>query len=183
MSRCKKPRKLYKPKPISAETMTLAKHFAAKPSANDRAEVLGLLRTAITALRQGVATEHQWSVVAGSVSVALAIEARGIVRGLSEHFHTAELALQNIYTRALEKGNGHWHRVTLYASELTALDTLFDLHKFQVDQLGRAEFLAAIDAAQKQNIKQGHTVTRAQTPIDHLASQALSNQKTHGEHA
>ena len=32
MSRSKKPRKAYRPRPITADTMALATHFAAKPS-------------------------------------------------------------------------------------------------------------------------------------------------------
>jgi hypothetical protein len=159
MSRSKKPRKACRPRPITADTMALATHFAAKPSVADRAEVLGILRQAIQALREGVATEHQWSVAAGSVTVALAIERQGIVRGLQGHLKTAEQALQDIYDRALRTGGGRWVRVTLYYQELDALQTFMDLHAFQVKQLGRAEFLAAIDAAQKTTIAQGHTAT------------------------
>lgn len=161
MASNKKPRKAYRPRPITADTMALATHFAAKPSAADRAEVLGMLRQALTALRQGVATEHQWSVAAGSVTVALAIEHRGIVRGLLGHLKAAEQALQDIYDRALRTGGGRWVRVTLYYQELDALQTFLDLHAFQVKQLGRAEFLAAIDAAQKDTIAKGHTATVA----------------------
>lgn len=149
MSNNKKPHKRYRPKPVTAETMTLAKHFAAKPSRDDRDAVLGELKTALKALREGVATEDHWAIANGSVQVALAIEAQGIVRGLSEHLHKAEHALQAIYDRALRMGNGKWLRATLYFHELDALATFFNLHKFQVDQLGRAEFLAAIDAAHK----------------------------------
>ncbi len=166
MSANKKPRKAYRPRPVSAETMTIAKHYAAKPAAEDRHEVLGVLRTAIKALRQGVATEHQWSIVSGSLTVAKAIEARGIVRGLAEHFTAAEKVLQDIYDRALRMGQGRWLRVTLYFNELDVLDAFFDLHKFQVNQLGRAEFLAAIDAAQKHTIAQGHTATLETTHTD-----------------
>lgn len=161
MSRNKKPRKAYRPRQVTAHTMTLAMHYAAKPAAADREEVFGLLSSAIQALREGVATEHQWSIAAGSVTVALAIENRGIVRGLLGHLKTAEQALQDIYDRALRTGGGRWVRVTLYYQELDALQTFLELHAFQVHQLGRAEFLAAIDAAQKDTIAQGHTATLA----------------------
>lgn len=156
MSRNKKPRKAYRPRPVTAHTMALALHYAAKPAATDRAEVLDMLRTAIQALREGVATEHQWSIAAGSVTVAMAIERQGIVRGLEGHLRTAEQALQDIYDRALRTGGGRWVRVTLYYQELDALQTFLDLHAYQVRQLGRAEFLSAIDAAQKHTIAQGH---------------------------
>ena len=156
MSRNKKPRKAYRPRPVTADTMALAKHYAAKPAAADRAEVLGMLRQAVKALREGVATEQQWSIAAGSVSVALAIERQGIVRGLHGHFKLAEQALQDIYDRAIHAGGGRWVRVTLYFNELDALADLLTFHAYQVRQLGRAEMLAAIDAAQKHTIAQGN---------------------------
>ena len=155
MSRNKKPRKAYRPRQIAVNTLDLALHRAAKPAAADRAEVLGVLRKAIQALREGVATEQQWSIAAGAVTVALAIERHGIVRGLLEHLKSAEQHLQDIYDRALKTGGGRWVRVTLYYQELDALQTFMELHTFQVEQLGRAEFLAAIDAAEKDTIAQG----------------------------
>jgi hypothetical protein len=159
MSANKKPRKAYRPRPVTAHTMTLALHYAAKPAAADRREVLGILSSAIQALREGVATEHLWSIAAGSVTVALAIERQGIVRGLQGHLKAAEESLQAIYDRALRTGGGRWVRVTLYYQELDALQTFLELHTFQVRQLGRAEFLAAINAAQKDTINQGHTAS------------------------
>lgn len=161
MSRNKKPRKAYRPRPVTADIMTLAKHYAAKPASADRKEVLSMLGNAIRALREGVATEHQWSIAAGSVTVALAIERLGAVRGMQAYFKAAERALQDIYDRAMRMGSGRWTRVTLYFHELDALADLLSLHSFQVQHLGRAEFLAAIDAAQKDTIAQGHTATRA----------------------
>lgn len=164
MSRNKPPRKAYRPRTVTAHTMTLALHYAAKPAAADRDEVLAMLGKALQALREGVATEHQWSIAAGSVTVALAIERRGIVRGLLGHLQTAEQALQDIYDRALRTGCGRWARVSLYYQELDALHTFLDLHTFQVHQLGRAEFLAAISAAHKATIAQGYTATLMREP-------------------
>ncbi len=155
----KKPRKPYRPRSVTADTMVLALHRAAKPAAADRAEVLDVLRSAIKALREGVATETQWAIAAGAVTVALAIERQGIVRGLMEHINTVSSALQDIYDRAIRTGGGRWIRVTLYFNEIDALNDLLWLHSLQLDQLGRAEFLAAIDKAQKHTITQGHTAT------------------------
>jgi hypothetical protein len=155
MSRNKKPRKAYRPRPIAVNTLDLALHRAAKPAVADRDEILGVLRKAIQALREGVALEHQWSIAAGAVTVALAIERQGIVRGLQEHFKSAEQHLQDIYDRAMKTGGGRWTRVTLYYQELDALQLLYELHEYQLDQLGRAEFLAAIDAAKKDTIAAG----------------------------
>ena len=159
MSRNKKPRKAYRPKPVTADTLGLALHFAAKPAKQDREEVLGMLRAAMQALRQGVATEHDWSVAAGSVTVAQAIERKGIVRGLHEHIASTEQALQAIYDRAMRTGGGQWARTSLWFNEMDALANFLEIHTFQLDQLGRAEMLAAMDEAQKHTLAQGHTAT------------------------
>jgi hypothetical protein len=158
MANNKKPRKAYRPRPIAENPLAIAIHNAAKPAAEDRAEVIGILRNAVKALREGVATEHQWSIAAGSVTVALAIERQGVVRGLSGHLKNIEQALQKIYDRAIREGGGRWIRVTLWFDEIEALNDLVFFHKLQMDRLGRAEFLKAIDAAQKETIAQGHTV-------------------------
>lgn len=162
MSANKKPRKAYRPKPVCTDTMRLAQHFAAKPSAQDRGEVLGMLNAAIKALREGQATEDQWSVVAGSVTVAMAIEHQGIVRGLKEPLMTADDALQTIYARAT--ATGQWTRVTLYFHELDAISQFVELHTFQVNQLGRAEFLKAVDAAHKKIRAKGQRCTLIRNP-------------------
>ena len=48
---------------------------------------------------------------------------------------------------------------TLSRAESEALQLLVELHAFQMQQLGRAEFLRAIDAAEKDTIANGGTVT------------------------
>lgn len=159
MDRNTKPRKAYRPRPVTADTMKLALHHAAKPLPNDREEVLDMLRSAIKALREGVATEQQWAIAAGAVTVALAIERQGIVRGLMEHLQAAGRALEGIHARAMHEGSGQWVRATLYYQELDTLTTFMDLHAYQLDQLGRAEFLAAMDKAQRHTIKEGDTAT------------------------
>lgn len=157
MSRNKKPRKAYKPRQIVANTLEVVLHKAAKPAPEDRAEVLAKLQEAVKALCTGVATEFDWSVAAGAVAVAMAIERQGVVRGMQAHLVSAEAVLQGIYDRC--RLPQMWLRPTLSFQEVEALQLLCELHAFQVDQLGRGELLAAIDAAGKQTIAQGHQVT------------------------
>lgn len=159
MSRSHKPRKAYRPRPIAINTLEIALHRAAKPAPADRKEVLDMLRSAHKALREGVATELQWSIVAGGVDVAKAIEHQGIVRGLGEHLATAEAALQAVYDRSTASGT--WQPSAMYYQELDAVQTFVDLHAFQVNQLGRAEFLAAVDSAASQVRAKGGKVTVA----------------------
>ena len=157
MSRNKKPRKAYRPRTLAEDTLSVALHRAAKPSREDRAAVLAPLQDAVQALSAGVATELQWSVAAGAVSVGMAIERQGIVRGLQEHLASAETALQAIYDRC--RLPQMWLRPTLTIQEVDTVRLLLELHTFQLNQLGRAELLAALDAATKETIAQGHQAT------------------------
>lgn len=157
MPSTKRPRKAYRPRIIAANNLGIALHRCAKPHKDDRAEVLAKLDEALSALRAGVATELDWSIAAGGVSVAKAIERLGVVRGLSAHLATIEEALQAIYDRC---SRPHiWLRPTLSLSELDAMHLLLELHTFQVGQLSRSELIAAIDMAQKQIRADGHTST------------------------
>lgn len=159
MSANKRPRKAYRPRPVTAETMKLAIYRAAKPPAADRADVLDMVRQAVKSLREGVATEHQWGIVSGAVSLALAIEQQGIVRGMLGHFKVAEQALQDIYDRATLKGARPWLRTTLYFNELDAIADLLTFHAYQWKQLGRAELIAAANKAQKNTASEGCIAT------------------------
>ena len=156
MSKNKKPRKAYRPHQVSMDTLNLAIYQAAKPARKDRAQVLDMLATSIRALCTGVASELDWSIAAGSLSLALAIERQGVVRGLSEHLSSIEEMLQAIYDRS--RLPAMWLRPVMTIQEIDAMRLLLELHTFQVEQLSRSEFLAAVDAAQKDTIAKGHTV-------------------------
>lgn len=139
------------------DTLAIALHKAAKPAANDVDEVLTVVRQAARALREGVATEHQWSVLSGSLAVSLTIERQGVVRGLREHLDRAEAALQTIYNRA--QRTGAWRPPVLHFHEIEAVNTFVDLHAFQARELSRAEFLRAIDTTTSQVRSSGGAVT------------------------
>lgn len=154
MSANKKPRKAYRPKPVTAFTMQLAIHNAAKPAKEDRDQVQSLLVASMKALREGRATELDWSVVAGSVTVARKIEASKIVKGIQPEIDAADAALQQVYNRAT--CSGRWFAPTLHHQEIKTLQELVNLHKFQLDQLGRAELLNLLDKAATQVNNDGH---------------------------
>lgn len=171
----KHPRKAYRPRwAPTADTLALALHRAAKPAQADVNEVLQAMKAAARALCGGAATEMQWSIMAGSLDVANAIEKRGIVRGLAEHLQAADTALQAAYNRAMVSGNGAhptWRAPALHSYEIEAIRTFADLHAFQCRQLGRAEFLQAIDAAAAHVRSTGACVTLANSQdIERLAA-------------
>lgn len=132
---------------LTGDTMALAIHGAAKPDRADVDQVIATIQLAHTALREGVATELQWSVLAGALDTARMIEKQGVVRGIHEHIASAHHALQSVYTRAKEIDAYAWRATALHWHELDAISTFVDLHAYQIRQLSRKEFLIAITAA------------------------------------
>ena len=156
MSHGKPPRK---PRwPAAVNTMDLVSRRVALVTPADLEQVMEPLQTAFTALREGVATEWQWSVLASAMNCAQAIEKQGVVRQLAGHLRAAELALQSIYNRAM--ATGKWQSTSLYYIELDAIDTAIDLHKFQLQQLSTGEVIKALDYAQAASRSSGGRVMR-----------------------
>lgn len=162
MSRNKPPRKAYRPRAVALDPMAVAIDGAAKPAAADVEQVLKAIQAAFTSMREGVATELQWSILAGALDVAKAIDQQGIVRGMHEHLATTDQALETIYNRA--HADTSWRPTPLYFAELDALREFVNLHAFQLRQLGRAEYLQAVYTATSR-IRNNHgtaTVVRRQ---------------------
>lgn len=169
MSGSHKPRRIkYFP---TANTMAIALGQVVKPPQADVDEILQALNTAHTALRQGVANELQWSIMAGSLELANSIHRMGIVRDISGHLHTAHTALMAIYTRAM--GSGIWRAPALWFDEMEALEVFVQLHAYQARELSRSEFLRAIELASKSIVKAGHNLVISQdVPTQFQGAQA-----------
>lgn len=137
-----KPRRKYRPRPVAANPMQLAMRRAGRIPAAELDEVMGQIEAAFRALREGVATEFQWVVLASSVELGLAVELQGVVTGLEGHLRAAEAALQAIYKRAMEPA-GEWRPTALYWQEIEAVDTVVWLHREQLQRLSEAEWRRA----------------------------------------
>lgn len=148
--------------PATANTMALVCQRVALVTPAELAEVMAPLHAASRALREGVATEWQWSVLASSINAAMAVEKQGVVKGLHEHLHAAELALQGIYRRAMQGGT--WRPTALYYLELDVINTAVDLHEFQLKQLSHGEVIRALDYAQAEVRSSGGKAIRQPTP-------------------
>lgn len=132
-------------RPIALNPFLHALDHATKLTRAERDQVMGPLRGAAAALRQGVATELDWALAVTAVNVGDAIEAQGIVRGLAGHLRNIDLALQEIGKRA--RAAGTWQAPALYYEERDFLDLLVDLHDHQVKSLSFGEFSRARDTA------------------------------------
>lgn len=156
------PRKSRQPGMVAVNNLERAKHFATRLTNEERADVMRLAHEGFNALREGVATWLQWSYMSSAVSVALAIEAQGVVRGMREHFSEAQKALDNIFSRTQQGINGaKWGRTTLYFYEIDSLREAVNLHDFQLRQLSFAELKAALAAAERDVRTAGGAVLNA----------------------
>lgn len=151
MSR-KKPRRIRYP--VITNVMEVVKSRVAALDRSDVDEIFSTLKEALKNLKLGQGTESNWSVLAGMLEVAMAIEKTGIVRGLSGHLEEASKSLKAIYLRAMAS-NG-WINPTLYWHEMEAIQLFIELHEFQARQLGSKEFDLAIELASHEIRKQGN---------------------------
>ncbi len=131
----------YRPRHIHADPLRVARNQATTLTDAELAQISGPIRAAFDALRRGAATQDHWCVLAGALHMAQNIERQGVVRGLSHHLQAADAALVAVEQRATR--TDHWRAPTLYAAEIEAIDTLVDVHLYQVQQLSYGEFRAA----------------------------------------
>lgn len=138
-------RKPRTPRKICCDPMRRAILSAAKITPGELKQVLQPLEDAYEALRTGTATLLHWQIAASAVNVALAIEQRGIVRGLAAEFNAAERDLQRIEKRATAEGR--WRSPTLYAAEIKSIRAAVKYHKHQLLQLSAGEAHEAYQTA------------------------------------
>ncbi|MGJ7611364.1 MULTISPECIES: hypothetical protein [unclassified Variovorax] len=115
-----------------------------------------LLRAAARSLREGVATEREWSTVTRAIVVAQGLERRGIVRGLSGHLRSAADALQEIGRRAMDAGT--WNATPLDLLELDVITTAIELHEYQLQLLSYGELRRVVERAEAEICSAGGRV-------------------------
>lgn len=129
----------------TADTIGIARHYAAKPAPADMATVTDTLQDCFHALRTGMITALQFSILRGGIDTGRAIERQGVVKGLSTIFDDAERALDAIWPRIIWAGE--YGRYSLYHTELADVREFVSLHIWQIRQLSRAEYLRAVASA------------------------------------
>jgi len=159
MSHGRPPRRVrYKP---AVNMLNVVINRATRLTAAEVDQVMGPIRTSLTALREGVANDVQWGILCSAIEVGLAIEDQGVVRGLRGHLCAAEQALATIGKRALKSGT--WRPTALHFDELEHVTEAMRLHQYQIEQLSAAE-LAKVHQAAKTRVLQsgGRVITLAQ---------------------
>lgn len=109
-------------------------------------------------LREGVATEGQFAALRTYFAIAEAIERRGIVRGLHEHFASANDAMDSIHARAT--ATGVWRQTALHYYELDAIREGLRLLRYQMEQLSAGEVHDIVRQLMAQTQSQGGAVER-----------------------
>lgn len=143
MSHGRPPRRVrFAPTP---HTMNLVVRQVTRLTAYELGQVLSPIESSMTALREGVASELDWQMLASAVELALAVEDKGVIRGMRGHLEAAEHALHGIKLRAM--ASGEWIPTPLYYQELDDVKAAVELHRFQLEQLSSAEATKALDLA------------------------------------
>lgn len=148
-----KPHKRYRPRPVAKNPIELALRRVSKIPETEIDEVLRPIRDSFRALREGVANEDQWCLMAGSIELALSIERDGVIKGLRAHLEAAERALLEIGKRA--RVGGTWRPTALYWQEIDAIDDFVWMHRLQLEQLSEGEWRRAHDRAVALVLSQG----------------------------
>jgi hypothetical protein len=150
-----------RPHRIAENPIGLAIANATAFNAEELRQLLAPARAAMAAMRQGQATEQDWIHLVTAASTGLSIERQGVVKGVREPLQEADQALAIIATRAMAAGR--WKAPTLYAHEINTLDTLVQIHAFQLESLSWGEFKAAQAHAAADTLRRGGKVLKSIT--------------------
>lgn len=147
---------------VAADPVRTAILRATRLTRSEREAALQPARDGFKALREGVATYGEWCHVCTLVTIALAIEDQGVIRGMREHLQAAERAIDAVYRRVQQaEGGPTWgRRTTLYFQEIEALREAIALHDAQLQVLSAGELHAAVHAAERNVLAGGGRVIR-----------------------
>lgn len=121
--------------------MQVARYKAGKLTPNELAKMRASLQPDFDALCAGQATRKQFAGVSTACELALAIERKGVVKGLRDILIQIEQLLLSLKTYS-DKTHG-WVPPSLTPEQIEALRELLSLHLWQLQQLSYGEYQAA----------------------------------------
>jgi hypothetical protein len=142
-----------KPRYEPCNTVEKVTNNVALLTADEVKHLMRPIKAALVAMRQGQATELDWQHLCSGTAIGLSIDTKGIVRGMFEHFNTADLALQRVEARF--RATGKWKATALWFDELDAIKTMVSLHEFQIKQLSAKEYEEAYEHAVAEIVRVG----------------------------
>ena len=126
-------------------TMMAAVEGSTTLDASEIAAVIQPLRRAIERLRLGQGTFDDFARAASIVNIGLAIERKGVIRGLRADLDDCHRHLEAVGQRGGE--HDRWSTPTLWAAEIKSLNLLANLHEQQLQVLSYKEYSDARDYA------------------------------------
>jgi hypothetical protein len=126
-------------------TMMAAVEGSTTLDASEIAAVMVPVRQAIERLRLGQGTFDDFARMSSIVNIGLAIERKGVIRGLQADLDDCHRHLEAIGQRGGEVDT--WQPPTLWADEIKSLSLLANLHKKQLQALSYREYSEARDYA------------------------------------
>ena len=150
------------PQPV--DTLAIALDGAAKCGPQEIDDLLHILHQCSRALHRGCATQLQLDIMAGSCTLARAVEDLGTVKGLRGHIDSCAQVLQTLHDRyvaapkTVSERRAGWGKTGLAFHEADAIKTFVEIHNFQLRQLSRSEFTQAANLATARANSAGETV-------------------------
>jgi hypothetical protein len=142
MGRSTKPRKSYRPAPVTLNAHQVAMARVHTLRADDAQRQVRLLRTALAEFKRGLHCVQHWLSLADAANVAETLAQLGIGSGpqATQVIGNAQRALSDVQLR-----HQAGHSWTLHAAEMAALAWLVDLHALQLTTCDYSEFERALD--------------------------------------
>lgn len=133
----KKPRKQYRPRPVSCNALAIALNKVRKLSAEDVQRQHQIMTTALREFSAGKQCAEHWRSLADCANMTETLSGMGICSGLqaSTIIHAAQEALAAVQGRHIQRGT--W---TLYPTELDTLQWIVTLHTRQLAECDYGEF-------------------------------------------
>lgn len=149
MADSRKPRKRYVPRATAINTIDIAITRASLVDEPRRERLMGPVRAALHAAREGRLTAQRWCDLVDAANVGYELALRNIASDRVEQFLGAMRVLADIAERV--EIRRCW---TLYGHEITALADLVELHDVQLKVCSKGELVAAIGASRRR-VQQG----------------------------
>ena len=139
-----KPRKQYRPRPVSLDPVADAIARATVLSPEQVASLAGPCERAWLDLRQGTGPDQAWRDLADALNVAEQLALAGIASDRMPEILAGHEALAGLAAR--HRRTGSW---TLRSYELRAVEAALEFHRIQLAYCTQGEMAAAIQAVQR----------------------------------
>lgn len=141
MASNKRPRKAYRPKPVSTDPISHGICGAALFMPWQRAKIMAGPEAGFNILRQGKATNADWNEVSQAFNISEKLCFMNIGNNLLEEVQAGIAAMSTVAVRMMKKDAP----TALYAAELSAIRHSLDLYAVQIKVCTQGEFTRAVE--------------------------------------